>query len=159
MAARAPLPPLVMIRDMIPADVPRVMQIELAAYTFPWSDGIFRDCLRVGYVCCVVEIDDIIVGYGIMSTGAGEAHILNLCVAEEWRNRGLGGQMLGHLLEFARSLGVIDAFLEVRPSNTAAIRLYQSEGFSQIGVRRGYYQAVGGREDAVVLRRTLAKRR
>jgi len=159
MAARAPLPPQVMIRDMIPADVARVMQIELAAYPFPWSDGIFRDCLRVGYVCCVVEIDDIVVGYGIMSTGAGEAHILNLCVAEEWRNRGLGAQLLGHLLEFARSLGVIEAFLEVRPSNTAAIRLYQSEGFSQIGVRRGYYQAVGGREDAVVLRRTLAKRR
>jgi [ribosomal protein S18]-alanine N-acetyltransferase len=158
MAARAPLPQ-VMIRDMIPADVARVMQIELAAYPFPWSDGIFRDCLRVGYVCCVVEIDDLIVGYGIMSTGAGEAHILNLCVDEAWRHRGVGGQMLGHLLEFARSLGVIEAFLEVRPSNTAAIRLYQSEGFSQIGVRRGYYQAVGGREDAVVLRRTLAKRR
>ncbi len=159
MAARAPLPPQVMIRDMTPADVPRVMQIELAAYAFPWSDGIFRDCLRVGYVCCVVEIDDIIVGYGIMSTGAGEAHILNLCVAEPWRHRGIGGHLLWHLLEFARSLGVTDAFLEVRPSNTSAIRLYQSAGFSQIGVRRGYYQAVGGREDAVVLRKSLGKRR
>jgi ribosomal-protein-alanine N-acetyltransferase len=159
MAARAPLPPMLNIRDMIPDDVPRVMQLETAAYPFPWSDGIFRDCLRVGYVCCVAEIDDIVVGYGIMSTGAGEAHVLNLCVGEEWRNRGLGGQLLAHLIEFARSLGVVEAFLEVRPSNTAAIRLYQSQGFSQIGVRRGYYQAVGGREDAVVLRRTLAKRR
>ena len=159
MAARAPLPPHVMIRDMFPEDVSRVMQIETSAYPFPWSDGIFRDCLRVGYVCCVAEIDDIVVGYGIMSTGAGEAHILNLCVADAWRNRGLGAQLLGHLLEFARTLGVIEAFLEVRPSNTAAIRLYQSEGFSQIGVRRGYYQAASGREDAVVLRRTLAKRR
>jgi len=159
MAARAPLPPQVMIRDMMPDDVPRVMQIETAAYPFPWSDGIFRDCLRVGYVCCVAEIDDIVVGYAIMSTGAGEAHVLNLCVGEAWRNRGLGGQLLAHLMEFARSLGVVEAFLEVRPSNTAAIRLYQSQGFSQIGVRRGYYQAVGGREDAVVLKRTLGKRR
>ena len=159
MSVHAPLTPQLNIRDMMPEDVSRVMQIETAAYPFPWSDGIFRDCLRVGYVCCVAEIDDIVVGYAIMSSGAGEAHVLNLCVADAWRNRGLGGQLLAHLMEFARSLGVIEAFLEVRPSNTAAIRLYQSQGFSQIGVRRGYYQAVGGREDAVVLRRTLAKRR
>ena len=158
MAASAPLPQ-VDVRDMMPEDVPRVMQIESASYQFPWSDGIFRDCLRVGYVCFVAEIDDIIVGYGVMSTGAGEAHVLNLCIAEAWRNRGLGAQLLAHLLEFARAVGVSDAFLEVRPSNTSAIRLYQSAGFSQIGVRRGYYQSVGGREDAVVLRRTLAKRR
>lgn len=159
MAAQVPLPPHVVIRDMTPDDVPRVMEIERAAYPFPWSEGIFRDCLRVGYVCSVAEIDSIIVGYGVMSTGAGEAHVLNLCIAEQWRNRGLGGQMLWHLLEFARSMGVGEAFLEVRPSNTAAIRLYQSAGFTQIGVRRGYYQAVGGREDAVVLKRTLSKRR
>jgi ribosomal-protein-alanine N-acetyltransferase len=158
-AAAIPLPPQVNIRDMMPEDIARVMQIETTAYQFPWSDGIFRDCLRVGYVCCVAELDDIIVGYGIMSTGAGEAHVLNLCVDEPWRGRGMGGQLLAHLLEFARSLGVIEAFLEVRPSNTSAIRLYQAAGFSQIGVRRGYYQAVGGREDAVVLRRALAKRR
>ena len=132
MAANRPLPQL-NIRDMVPEDITRVMQIEKTAYQFPWSDGIFRDCLRVGYVCCVAEIDDIVVGYGIMSTGAGEAHVLNLCVGEEWRNRGLGAQILGHLVEFARALGVVEAFLEVRPSNTAAIRLYQSEGFSQIG--------------------------
>jgi ribosomal-protein-alanine N-acetyltransferase len=157
-AATHPLPQL-NIRDMMPEDVRRVMQIETAAYQFPWSDGIFRDCMRVGYVCCVAEIDDLVVGYAVMSTGAGEAHVLNLCVGDEWRNRGLGRQLLGHLMEFARSIGVIDAFLEVRPSNTSAIRLYQSAGFAQIGVRRGYYQAVGGREDAVVLRRTLAKRR
>jgi [ribosomal protein S18]-alanine N-acetyltransferase len=151
--------PQVMIRDMTQPDVAAVLAIENASYAFPWSEGIFRDCLRVGYVCCVVEINDILIGYGIMSTGAGEAHILNLCIAEPYRGRGLGGQMLEHLIEFARSLGVVDMFLEVRPSNTHAIRLYQSLGFTQIGIRRGYYQAVGGREDAVVLRRRLAKRR
>jgi ribosomal-protein-alanine N-acetyltransferase len=143
----------------IQPDVPAVMQIENASYPFPWSEGIFRDCLRVGYVCCVVEIDDILMGYGVMSTGAGEAHILNLCIAEAFRGRGLGGQLLEHLMEFARSLGVGEMFLEVRPSNTPAIRLYQSLGFTQIGIRRGYYQAEGGREDAVVLRRLMGKRR
>lgn len=151
--------PEVLIRDMTHEDVPSVIALELTAYTFPWSDGIFRDCLRVGYVCCVVELDDILIGYAVMSTGAGEAHVLNLCIAETYRGKGIGGQLLAHLLEFARSLGVHEAFLEVRPSNTAAIRLYQSQGFSQIGMRRGYYQAEGGREDAVVLRRLLGKRR
>lgn len=151
--------PQVLIRDMVQPDVLAVMRIESESYAFPWSEGIFRDCLRVGYVCCVVELDDIIIGYGVMSTGAGEAHVLNVCIAEAYRGKGLGGQMLEHLLEFAGSLGVGEVFLEVRPSNTAAIRLYQSLGFTQIGIRRGYYQAVGGREDAVVLRRLLGKRR
>jgi len=95
----------------------------------------------------------------VMSTGAGEAHVLNLCVAQAYRGQGIGGLLLEQLLEFAGSLGVGEVFLEVRPSNTSAIRLYQSLGFSQIGIRRGYYQAVGGREDAVVLRRLLGKRR
>lgn len=151
--------PEVLIRDMTHEDVPAVMALEQVAYSFPWSDGIFRDCLRVGYVCCSVELDDILIGYGVMSTGAGEAHILNLCIAEAYRGKGIGGQLLAHLLEFARSLGVYEVFLEVRPSNIAAIRLYQSQGFAQIGTRRGYYQAVDGREDAVVLRRLLGKRR
>lgn len=151
--------PAVLVRDMSHADVPGVLQVENASYPFPWSEGIFRDCLRSGYVCVVVEIDDILIGHGVMSTGAGEGHVLNLCIAEAWRGRGLGALLLGHLIEFAGSLGVGDLFLEVRPSNTSAIRLYQSNGFSQIGIRRGYYPAVGGREDAVVLRRVIAKRR
>jgi [ribosomal protein S18]-alanine N-acetyltransferase len=151
--------PQIAIRDMTQDDVPAVGILERASYAFPWSDGIFRDCLRAGYVCCIVELDDILIGYGILSTGAGEAHLLNLCVGEAWRGRGIGGLLLSHLLEFAGSLGVGEVFLEVRPSNTGAIRLYQSLGFAQIGIRPGYYQAVGGREDAVVLRRLLGRRR
>jgi ribosomal-protein-alanine N-acetyltransferase len=152
-------PPEILIRDMGFDDVASVAQLERRSYTFPWSDAIFRDCLRAGYYCCVAELDSIVMGYAIMSTGAGEAHVLNLCVAEPYRTRGIGSQLLWHLLEFARGLGVVDVFLEVRPSNTAAIRLYQSLGFTQIGMRRGYYQAEGGREDAVVLRRSLGKGR
>jgi [ribosomal protein S18]-alanine N-acetyltransferase len=151
--------PEILIRDMGFDDVAPVLVLEQQAYSFPWSDGIFRDCLRVGYYCCVVELDHLVIGYAIMSSGAGEAHVLNLCIAADYRGRGIGSSLLGHLLEFAKGLGVVDVFLEVRPSNTAAIRLYQSEGFSQVGVRRGYYQAVGGREDAVVLRRKLGKSR
>ncbi|MET0281811.1 MAG: ribosomal protein S18-alanine N-acetyltransferase [Steroidobacteraceae bacterium] len=151
--------PELLIRDMGFDDVAAVAALELRSYAFPWTEGIFRDCLRAGYYCCVAELDDIVVGYAIMSTGAGEAHVLNLCVAELYRCRSVGSQLLEHLLEFAKSLRVVDVFLEVRPSNTVAVRLYQSRGFSQIGMRRGYYQAEGGREDAVVLRKVLGKGR
>ena len=147
--------PAVRIRPMHEADLAAVAALERSSYLFPWTEGIFRDCVRVGYVCRVMEIGGAIVGYGVLSAGAGEAHILNLCVADEYRCRGLGRYMMNHLIERARGSGVREAFLEVRPSNTTAIRLYQSMGFEQVGIRRGYYQATVGREDAVVLKRTL----
>lgn len=145
-----------LIRAMQPSDVPAVGLLESQTYAFPWSENIFRDCLRAGYYCCVVQTEREIVGYGVLSTGAGEAHVLNICVAEGDRGRGLGSRLLQHLLDQARAAGARDVFLEVRPSNTVAINLYRARGFSQVGIRRGYYQAVGGREDAVVLRRQLA---
>lgn len=159
-AARNDLPiPQVQLRPMAEEDLARVAAVERESYSFPWSEGIFRDCLRVGYVCRVVEIGFDLVGYGVMSTGAGEAHILNLCVRETMRGRGIGRTLLRQLLDLAVEAGVEDAFLEVRPSNLAAIRLYQSLGFVPVGVRRGYYQAAGGREDATVLRLDLQQLR
>jgi ribosomal-protein-alanine N-acetyltransferase len=143
------------IRPMLDPDVDAVVTIERAGYQFPWSEGIFRDCLRVGYVCRVVDCGADMAGYGIMSLGAGEAHILNVCVHEAFRCRGIGRKLLVYLLERARSAGMYEAFLEVRPSNTIASRLYFSLGFEQVGIRRGYYQATVGREDASVLRRHL----
>ena len=144
------------VRPMHELDVPVVVAIERAAYQFPWSEGIFRDCLRVGYVCRVIAVDGETVGYGIMSIGAGEAHILNVCIQDQYRCRGLARRMLLYLLDRARGAGMNEAFLEVRPSNTAAARLYHSLGFEQVGIRRGYYQATVGREDAAVLRRILS---
>lgn len=150
--------PEIQIRAMTEADLSAVVAVERSAYQFPWSEGIFRDCLRVGYTCRVVELAGEIIGHGILSVGAGEAHILNICVREEFRCRGVGRGLMDYLLERGRVSGMTEAFLEVRPSNTAAIRLYQSMGFRQVGLRRGYYQAVGGREDAAVLRKHLGSR-
>jgi [ribosomal protein S18]-alanine N-acetyltransferase len=144
------------IRPMNDLDVPVIVAIERAAYQFPWSEGIFRDCLRVGYVCRVVDVGGDMAGYGIMSIGAGEAHILNVCIRDEYRGRGFARKVLVYLLDRARVSGMYEAFLEVRPSNTAAANLYYSMGFEQVGVRRGYYQATAGREDAAVLRRVLS---
>lgn len=154
-AATTPDPPahrLVRFRAMTPADLAGVAAVEKASYQFPWSEGIFRDCLRVGYLCRVAECEGEIVAYGIVAMGAGEAHVLNICVSERMRGRGVGRQMLKLLIERSSQAGMQDVFLEVRPSNMHAIALYQSVGFIEVGRRRGYYQAVDGREDALVLK-------
>jgi ribosomal-protein-alanine N-acetyltransferase len=145
------------VRAMTPGDVPAVGAVERASYPFPWSEGIFRDCLRVGYLCRVAEVDREIVAYGIVAMGAGEAHLLNLCVREDFRTMNIGRRLLQLLVERAREAGVEAVFLEVRPSNPIAIALYESEGFVAVGRRKGYYQATGGREDALVLKLDLAK--
>jgi [ribosomal protein S18]-alanine N-acetyltransferase len=147
--------PEVHIRSMMEIDLPEVAVIEQKSYAFPWSENIFRDCLRVGYTCRALDLAGQIIGYAVMSLGAGEAHILNVCVRDEFRGVGFGRRLLEHLLERAAAAGVGEAYLEVRPSNLAAIRLYQHLGFEQIGIRRGYYQAPDGREDAIVLKLEL----
>jgi ribosomal-protein-alanine N-acetyltransferase len=152
---RVPAQRLVRFRAMVPTDVPGVGLVERASYTFPWSEGIFRDCLRVGYLCRVAECEGQIVAYGVVAMGAGEAHVLNLCVGEAMRGRGVGRQMLNLLLERSRQAGMSEVFLEVRPSNLHAIALYESVGFLEAGRRKGYYQAVDGREDALVLKLVL----
>lgn len=149
--------PEVHIRPMMEIDLPEVAQIEQGSYAFPWSENIFRDCLRVGYTCRALDLAGRIIGYGVMSLGAGEAHILNVCVRDEFRTVGFGRRLLEHLLERAAAAGVGEAFLEVRPSNLAAIRLYSQLGFEQIGIRRGYYQVPDGREDAIVLKLELRR--
>jgi ribosomal-protein-alanine N-acetyltransferase len=149
--------PEIRLRAMTEADVAAVIAIEHSAYAFPWSEGIFVDCLRVGYGCCVLELEYAVIGYGVVAAGAGEAHLLNLCVREEFRGRGLGRRLLEALLEQAVQAGARIAFLEVRPANIGAIRLYEHAGFHQIGIRRGYYQSEGGREDAIVMRRVLER--
>ena len=143
------------IRAMTVADVPAVGALEKASYPYPWSEGIFRDCLRVGYACRVAVIGERIVGYGVAAIGTLEAHILNLCVSEDLRGRGLGRQMLCLLLDRAGERGATEVFLEVRPTNALAISLYQSVGFIPVGTRKAYYQAKHGREDALVLKLDL----
>ncbi len=146
--------PEVYIRPMIEQDIAAVMAIEERAYQFPWTETIFMDCLRVGYCCWVLERDDALVAYGVMSVAVGESHVLNLCVSPDYRSIGLGRRLMSHLLEVARNHNANMTFLEVRPSNFQAIKLYLELGFDEIGVRRNYYPARLGREDALILART-----
>ncbi|HUS24618.1 MAG TPA: ribosomal protein S18-alanine N-acetyltransferase [Candidatus Binatia bacterium] len=144
------------LQPMTPQHLDDVMQIERRAYEFPWTEGIFRDCLRVGYSCWLVtQGGGQTLAYAVMSMAVGEAHVLNLCVEPAHHQQGLGRFLLTHLLRLARSSGMEMMLLEVRKSNAAAIALYDNAGFRRLGVRKGYYPAVDGREDAWLLGKNL----
>jgi ribosomal-protein-alanine N-acetyltransferase len=155
------------LRHMHEADLAAVLAVESAAYPYPWTEGIFRDCLRVGYHCLVAEPPQPtdegesvpgappLAGHAVMSAAVGECHLLNLCVHPSWQGRGLGRRLLLRLFAIGRANNADTAFLEVRAGNRGAIALYESEGFCEIGLRRGYYPAGDRREDAIVMARPL----
>jgi len=143
------------IRPMREQDLVGVIAVERESYDYPWSRRIFEDCMQVGYCCLVAEEDGCIQGHGIMLARAGEAHILNLCVAPAHRRSGIAAELLHNLLSVASSGGAETAFLEVRPSNRGAIALYEEHGFHEVGRRPDYYPSPFGREEAVVMARQL----
>ena len=145
----------VSVRPMLHEDLTIVSDIERRSYDFPWSHGVFRDCILAGYSCVVLQHGDDVVGYTILSVAAGEAHILNLCVDPGFRGLGYGERLLDEIIDRARRAEVGAIFLEVRPSNSNALSLYRKKGFAKIAKRPAYYQAKDGREDADVLSLTI----
>ncbi len=141
----------VQVRAMRPQDMEAVFAIELAAYEFPWTLGIFRDCMNAGYGCWVLAENDKIIGYGVVSVAVGEAHILNVCIAPKAQGRGHGRHMVSRLIDVSRWHRAERVFLEVRQSNVAALHIYETLGFNEIGRRPSYYPARNGREDAIVM--------
>jgi ribosomal-protein-alanine N-acetyltransferase len=143
------------LEPMREADLAEVIAIENAIYSHPWTQGNFADSLRAGYECRTWRLAGELVGYFVLMAAAGEAHLLNLSIAEPHQRRGHGAALLQEAASLARRLGAQNVFLEVRPSNRAAQGLYTRFGFRNVAVRRGYYPAHGGREDALVLSLTL----
>lgn len=143
------------LRPMLARDLQEIMQIENRAYEFPWTEGIFSDCLRVAYPSWVYEVDGEIIGYTVISVAAGESHILNLCVRPESQGQGIGKLLLDGVMETAKRFDVKQVLLEVRPSNTTAIHLYHQYGFNEVGIRQKYYPAKHGRENALILALSL----
>ena len=139
------------LRPMREIDLEEVARIEAGAYEFPWTLGIFRDCLRAGYGCWVLAHAAEVVGYAVLSVAAGEAHVLNVCVDVAEQGKGYGRRLMKRLIDLARWHQAQRIFLEVRPSNRGAIALYHDIGFNEIGKRPNYYPAKGGREDALVM--------
>jgi len=147
----AVLKPVFELRPMTEADLPAVMAIEKAIYAFPWTPGNFRDSLAAGYACSRYLRDGELIGYAVVMLAADEVHLLNLSIAAGCQRQGYGSQLLQRLCEAARGQGARLIFLEVRPSNAAALRLYERHGFQRVGLRREYYPAQDGREDALIL--------
>jgi len=145
----------VRIRDMMPTDIPSVMEIELRNYPVPWSEKIFHDCLKAGYKGFVLLQADVLVGYAMLQIGYKESHVLNLCIDAAGQGQGHARRLLATMeMESIKSDAEM-MFLEVRPSNPRARELYEQNGFNEISVRKNYYDTLTGREDAVVMAKTL----
>ncbi len=143
------------IRRMHYQDLDRVVAIEDRIYPFPWTRGNFRDSLNAGYDCWVYEVERTTIGYAVLMFAVDEAHLLNLSIAPDWQGKGYGRSLLDAMVRTAKDHGCVFISLEVRPSNPGAIRLYQKAGFREIALRKGYYPADRGREDALVMGRNL----
>ena len=139
------------LRPMSAADLDQVLRIENNVHAYPWTRGNFIDSLNTGSHCWILEWQGVLVGYAVLTLGAGEAHLLNLSVSLAWQRRGLGRELLMYVFDFIKQNKVSSMFLEVRVSNAAARALYAQSGLREIGTRRGYYPAQAGREDAIVL--------
>ena len=147
-----PEPITPVLRLMTMDDLPVVIRNERRAYSHPWTEGIFADSMsNPANECWLLSSRSKIVGHVVMSVGAGEAHLLNVCVNPEFQGHGFGGLLVEHIIGRARSRQAATMFLEVRASNQVAYNLYEKVGFNEIGVRRNYYPAYVGREDALVL--------
>ena len=147
----AVLKPNYQLRPMQKADLDAVMVIEPTIYTHPWTRGNFSDSINSGYSAWVLEANQTIIGYALLMMVLDEAHLLNLSVAKQQQKQGLGRYLLEHMLQIAKNHKAANMFLEVRPSNISAIALYENMGFCEMAVRRGYYPALDGREDAVLM--------
>ena len=138
-------------RPMVESDLDAIMEIEPHIYSHPWSRGNFSDSLVSGYSAWVLLDGAKIIGYALMMMVLDEAHLLNLSVAKAYQKKGLGRLLLEHMIAIAKKHAAANMFLEVRPSNISAIALYENIGFNEMAIRRGYYPAHNGREDAVLM--------
>ena len=140
---------------MTDADLDAVAEAEQRCHAFPWTRGNFADSLAAGYGAWLMREDERMTGYAILMQAPDEAHLLNITVVPELQRRGRGSALLDYLFEQARVASAARMLLEVRPGNAAALALYLRHGFVEIGRRRDYYPATGGREDAIVMAREL----
>ena len=138
-------------RPMHKQDVAAIMPIERVLYTYPWTTGNFTDSLNAGYSCWICEFGSVTVGYAVLMLAVDEAHVLNIAIGQDWQRQGLGRRLMQHLIKVAREYRAQMMFLEVRPSNVSARRLYEDIGFNEIATRRAYYPAHDGREDALLM--------
>ena len=147
----AVLYPDALLRPMTMADVPAIAELDAQCYPYPWTAGNFADSVSAGYYCCVYQLEREIIGYAVVLLAAGEAHLLNITIAPDWQGLGWGRLLMQKIVSRVRQDDVAAIWLEVRPSNAIAHRLYRGLGFVDVAVRKQYYPAPGGREDALIM--------
>jgi [ribosomal protein S18]-alanine N-acetyltransferase len=145
----------IQIRPMEVDDLEAIMIIERDNFPYPWSQGNFTDSLSAGYHCLVMLEKSQLIGYAVMMMVLDEAHLLNISVHQSKQGHGMGYRLLQHIMALGRRLGGLNLFLEVRPSNHSALKLYERAGFNEMGIRPSYYPAKNGREDAVLMGMSL----
>ena len=145
------LEPCLEMQQMTTDDLDEVMGIEIIVCSFPWEYVNFKDSLDSGYTARVFRLESEMIGYFVIMQVVDEAHLLSISVTQKYQGKGFGSHLLGEVFNAARDLGTEQVLLEVRPSNEAGLALYKRFGFEQVGRRRDYYAAIGGREDALVL--------
>lgn len=138
-------------RLMVENDLDKIIEIEEAVYPHPWTRGIFYDCLNIGYLCLVLELNGKIIAYAVMSVAVAEAHLLTIVVPNEDQGKGYGKKILNEMIQYAVKDNAETMYLEVRNSNKVAIQLYHERGFNELGLRKDYYPDDNGREDALIL--------
>jgi len=142
---------MMQLRQMKAEDIDAVMRIELSVHVHPWTAGNFADALKSGSVCRVYEEGENILGYVVLLPAVDEIELLNISIAADYQRRGVGRSLIRASMNMALGMNMRRMLLEVRPSNAAARGLYRDAGFTEIGLRRGYYLADNGREDAIVM--------
>lgn len=140
---------------MVEQDLDRVAALEAAAQPFPWNRTHFADSLKAGHWAWVLRQNGEVLGFVVLMGVLDEIHLLNIAIAPGHQGRGLGARLLRHVLGWSARQGMASMYLEVRPSNSRALALYQHLGFREIGRRKAYYPALAGREDALLFCRSL----
>ena len=144
-------------RYMSETDIEVSRDIEINSNPVPWTEKNFLDCLRKEYYCLIQEFDNEVSGFAIQTISLDESHLLNIGIREEFRNKGLGQDLLDQIVHASKSMGSKKIFLEVRVSNEPAIELYSKSGFKRVSIRKSYYRLPDGREDALVMAKKLKK--
>lgn len=149
------MPPPLNYRALDEQDIESVLCIERQSYEFPWSKKIIEDCLKNSYQSDAILFNGELIGYYIVSKVLDEAHLLNICLDVQWQGKKLGQVVLFHLIASLKQQKITRLFLEVRPSNFAALTIYNKLNFKKLGLRKNYYRSAQGREDALTMMKLL----
>lgn len=137
-------------RAMTPADADAVSEIEIQSFALPWRRDTFYEVVQRENTAYVVgELDGKVIAYAGAWLAFGEAEVMSVAVAPEFRGRGYGRKLFAELLKICKERGATAVTLEVRPSNAAAIKIYESFGLKSVGRRPKYY--VDNGEDALIM--------